>query len=330
MSATCTGPASAAMRTRSAWTSKARSASSPSSAGWATPQACTQPIVFVGPALAVDDLRNATGLHGLPRRGSLGRNDPCQEHRQADHRPGQRARRDRPESEFRPAWHPGIPNLCGDAGLRADERGHHDVRIRRFRQHPGHRAQQRDEDRVRLHGVRARSRGHASASRIARLLVHGAEINSVSSATYRQANNVYDRRTGTAGEGSITAGVTGSRYVTGRCYRSGQHRRGSLRPGCRSNPAQEKVSRFEPAAPSRAIRQGATRVWGAAGSASAPPGRFLGRGTHHRQSAVPQFSPAPKPEVRSRSPRSIVPRDRARRARSGSSRPTCCRSVRGS
>jgi hypothetical protein len=57
--------------------------------------------------------------------------------------------------------------------------------------------------------------GTRGASQIARLKLRGDQINSVSSASFRPANNHYSLATGTAGPGSITAQVVGSHFDTG-------------------------------------------------------------------------------------------------------------------
>jgi hypothetical protein len=57
--------------------------------------------------------------------------------------------------------------------------------------------------------------GTRNASHIAALKQKGDQINSVSSATYEAANNVYDRSTGTAGPGHIFNNRKGTKYYTG-------------------------------------------------------------------------------------------------------------------
>ncbi len=57
--------------------------------------------------------------------------------------------------------------------------------------------------------------GTRGASQIARLKVKGDLVNSVSSASFRPANNHYNKLTGTAGPGSITTTGFGARYDTG-------------------------------------------------------------------------------------------------------------------
>jgi hypothetical protein len=57
--------------------------------------------------------------------------------------------------------------------------------------------------------------GTRSASRIGRLRVNGSLVNSAISATFRPVNHHYNRRTGQAGNGSITGTVTGQALDTG-------------------------------------------------------------------------------------------------------------------
>ena len=98
-----------------------------------------------------------------------------------------------------------------------------------------------------------------------------------------------------AGPGSITGTVQRPRSTSpASTTAAGQHRlRASSR---RSRSARPPLSR----ATGSATRIGASRP---AGRRMPRRPRVLRRVAHHRQRAVPQFSPAPKPEVRSRSPR---------------------------
>jgi hypothetical protein len=57
--------------------------------------------------------------------------------------------------------------------------------------------------------------GTRAASSIGRLHLRGDQVNSVSSASFRPANNHYNQKTGTAGPGSITAQVLGGHADTG-------------------------------------------------------------------------------------------------------------------
>ena len=57
--------------------------------------------------------------------------------------------------------------------------------------------------------------GTRGASQIRRLNLHGDQVNSVSSASFRPANNHYSFATGTAGPGKITAQVVGRPFDTG-------------------------------------------------------------------------------------------------------------------
>ena len=57
--------------------------------------------------------------------------------------------------------------------------------------------------------------GTRGASQIAKLNLHGDQVNSVSSASFRPANNHYSFATGTAGPGKITAQISGGRADTG-------------------------------------------------------------------------------------------------------------------
>ena len=77
-------------------------------------------------------------------------------------------------------------------------------------------AQQRGQDRVRLYGVSRRA-GRDAGSQPDRPAARcsGDLINSVSSASFRPANNHYSYATGTAGPGSITAQVTARQFDTG-------------------------------------------------------------------------------------------------------------------
>ena len=57
--------------------------------------------------------------------------------------------------------------------------------------------------------------GTRAASKIGQLHVRGDQVNSVSSASFRPANNHYGTGTGTAGPGSITAQVASQYFDTG-------------------------------------------------------------------------------------------------------------------
>ena len=134
----------------------------------------------------------------------------------------------------------------------------------------------------------------------------GSLINSVISATYRPFKNVY--------------GTSADTSRAGQDHRQSERQAGQApagpprwaTPAPASSPGPRTATCPRPRAPHGSR----------ASSSDTSPPRFenkeatseLGRGwlrvrfrLHHRQSAVPQFSPAPKPEVRRRSPRSIWP-----------------------
>ena len=97
------------------------------------------------------------GTTGYPAAGLVGRHDPGREHRQAHGPAGQRARRDGTEPGFRPARHSRVSDLRSRPGYSLTNADDRHVGIDRQRERAGHPAQQRDQDRVRLHGVSRRA-----------------------------------------------------------------------------------------------------------------------------------------------------------------------------
>ncbi len=160
-------------------------------------------------------IRQYGGLDGLSGRRRSGRRGRRQAYPQARGRAGRLLHADRAESAVRPGPRAGLPVLSGHPGLRPHQRGHHHVGLDRQRHGQRLAAELGDQDGLRLLGLRRGARGDAGASHIGHLKVNGSLVSSDISATFRPANAHYNRKTGTAGNGTIKGRVTGEALDTG-------------------------------------------------------------------------------------------------------------------